>query len=175
MDIAIHDMMKLPNVWFYLFAAGTIITALAVVFSKNIVHWCMYLGATFVGVAAMYILLDAAFLAAVQVLIYVGAVTVLILFAVLLSQKIGGASLIQHNSQSVPAAVLVAVLIWGVISTVAVEVGKCCMGDAAKVPPGTVREIGISLLSWYVVPFEVASVVLLVAMIGAIIIARKDD
>lgn len=168
------DILALPQIWFYLFGAGIIVFALGVALSKNIVHCCMCMGITFMGVAAIYVLLEATFLAAVQVLIYVGAVTVLILFAILLSQKhLGGKPIPQHNSQSIPGAVLCAFIAWCIISAVT---GVCCVGNSAyeTVIPGGVREIGMALLTWYVVPFEIASLVLLVAMIGSIIIARRD-
>lgn len=167
------DILKLPQIWFYIFGAGILVFALGVALSKNIVHCCMYMGVSFVGVAAVYVLLEATFLAAVQVLIYVGAVTVLILFGILLSQKhLGGKPIPQHNSQSIPAALLCALIAWAIISSLTGT--ACCMGKYDSIQAGTIREIGDALLSWYVVPFEIASLVLLAAMVGAIIIARKD-
>jgi NADH:ubiquinone oxidoreductase subunit 6 (subunit J) len=155
------------------FGAGAIACALAVALNRNIVHCALYLGTTFICVAALYLLLDAGFLAAVQILIYVGAITVLILFAILLSEKMLGGQIKQHNRQSIPAAALVAVLVWMLITSVSSAfVDKAAPASAAD--PAAARFIGLSLLGPYVIPFEIASLALLVAMIGAIIIARKD-
>ncbi|MEW6203356.1 MAG: NADH-quinone oxidoreductase subunit J, partial [bacterium] len=79
------QVFNLTSIWFYLFAVVIVVSALCVVSMRNIVHCAMFLACTFTGVAALYVLLDADFLAAIQILIYVGAVTVLILFAIMLS------------------------------------------------------------------------------------------
>lgn len=162
----------LPAIWFYLFAVITVGSALCVVGLKNIVHCAIYLAATFLGVAAVYLLLHAEFIAVVQVLIYVGAVTVLILFAIMLSQKYSGMEIVQHNSQSIPAFFLAAAFIIGmaaVVSRTWVHAAKP-MADVQ----GSAQSIGYMLMQPYVIPFEIASLLLLAALIGAIIIAKKD-
>ena len=169
----LNDIFQLPQLWFHVFGAAAIACALAVVLNRNIVHCAMFLGAAFISVAAIYLLLDAAFLAAVQVLIYVGAITVLILFAVLLSQKLLGQQIVQHNRQSIPAAALIVLLVWTLITSVCGAFSGIA-APASAADPAAARVIGLSLLGPYVIPFEVASLALLVAMIGAIIIARKD-
>ena len=167
----LHEI--LPAVWFYGFGAFILISALCVVGLKNVVHCAMFLGATFICVAALYLVLNAEFIAVVQVLIYVGAITVLILFAVMLSQKYLGGDIKQHNTQSIPAAILVALFLITVVPVIARNWAKYTA--PAKSAQGTAQAIGELLLQPYVLPFEVASLLLLAAMIGAIIIARRDE
>lgn len=163
----------LPALLFYIFSAVTVAGALCVVALKDIVRCAMSFAATMLGVAAIYLLLDAGFIAMVQVLIYVGAVTVLILFAVMLSQKYtGGAEIKQHNRQSLPAAAAVAVFL--AVLVPALTGAWAGVKMPAEADPGTAQAIGALLMQPYVVPFEVASLLLLAAMVGAIIIARKD-
>lgn len=169
----LNEMIRLPQVWFYAFGAAVVAFALVVVLSRNIVHCAMSLAAAFIGVAAIYLLFDAAFLAAVQVLIYVGAVTVLILFAILLSEKILGEPIRQHNRQMISALPLIVLLVAGIISHVGGAAARAGTRLGAEQADG-VREIGLSLLGPHVLPFEIASLMLLVAMVGAIVISRKD-
>jgi len=157
------------SIVFYVLAAITVVAAAAVVWVRNIFHAALFLVLTFVGVAALYITLNADFLAAVQVLIYAGAVAVLLIFAIMLTQnaRMGNRS----NNQRGPA-ILISVLVliavgWTVWNTV-----WPAAGEEPTVP--TTAPIAQLLFNQYVLPFEVASVLLLVAMIGAIILARED-
>lgn len=167
-----HLSEALPAIWFYTFAGVVLVSALCVVGLKNIVHCAMFLASTFLGVAAIYFLLNAEFIAVVQVLIYVGAITVLILFAIMLSQKFLGGEIKQHNTQSLPAAALTAVLAGVLIPVLLDTWGK--VEAPAEAMHGTAETVGAMLVQPYVVPFEVASLVLLAAMLGAVVIARKD-
>lgn len=171
----LSNALNLTNVWFYLFAIVIVISALCVVSMRNIVHCAMFLACVFLGVAGIYVLLNADFLAAVQVLIYVGAITILILFAIMLSVKYVGSEIRHHNSQSIPAFVMILIflVVFGRITA------RAWYGLQPEkfLPPGGMNStqiIGISLLRVYALPFEIASIILLVAMIGAIIIARKE-
>jgi NADH-quinone oxidoreductase subunit J len=168
-----HLNNMLPAVWFYLFAAVAVVSALCVVGLKNVVHCAMFLASTFLAVAAVYLLLNAEFIAVVQVLIYVGAVTVLILFAIMLSQKYTGVELKQHNSQSFPAAVMIGVFLFTLIGVLFREWSS--VKAPAEIAHGSAQVIGDLLMRPYVLPFEVASLLLLAAMIGAIVIARKEE
>ncbi|MEW5946953.1 MAG: NADH-quinone oxidoreductase subunit J [bacterium] len=170
------DPQSFAAIWFYVFAAAALAAAVCVVALPNIVHCAMSLAASFIAVAAIYVLLDAEFLAAVQVLIYVGAVTVLILFAIMLSRKyIPEGALRCHNSQSIPALLLIALFLAIGASIVARAFhGVAPAALSAPADLTNVQLIGVRLMRLYALPFEIASVVLLVAMVGAIIIARRD-
>jgi len=144
--------------------------ALMVVTNRNIFHSALYLILTFIGVAGLYVLLEAEFLAAVQILIYVGAVAVLILFAIMLSGRTFREPSRQLNEQW-PLAAIFAVLFFGVLAYVLLRVPWATV--EAAVPANYLVNLGQDLMGPYLLPFEVASVLLLVAMIGAILIARE--
>ena len=153
------------------FAGLTLGSALMVVLSRNLLHSALFLVLTFFSVAGLYVLLEAEFLAAIQVLIYVGAVAVLYLFALMLTRRVTGEGIRQQNSQVVPA-VLVALLLMVVL------VPMLWTGNwpISSLPPlsDTIPLLGESLLTTYALPFEVMGVVLLVALVGAIILAREN-
>ncbi|MCD6163412.1 MAG: NADH-quinone oxidoreductase subunit J [candidate division Zixibacteria bacterium] len=156
---------------FYVLAIMAGVSALMVVTLKNIFHSALFLVLTLFSVAGIYVLLGAEFLAGVQVLIYVGAITILMIFAIMLTYQINNKSIKQVNEQVVPASLIV--LIFFGMSLFTLFKTGWSVGDGS-LPERNTFELGRQLLSTYVVPFEVVSIVLLVALIGAIIIARQD-
>jgi NADH-quinone oxidoreductase subunit J len=150
----------------------TLGAAVAVVTNKNILHSAFYLVLSFVGVAAIYVLLEAPFIAVVQVLVYIGAIAILIVFAIMLTRRIMSKDLEQRNAQWVLAA-LGAIALFGVMGWIVYSV-NWPVAEAA-VPIDTITILGQELLSTYVVPFEIASVLLLAALVGAILIGRERD
>jgi NADH-quinone oxidoreductase subunit J len=157
---------------FYGLAVIMLASGVVVVSSPNIVHSAVALIPVFLGVTGLYILLNAEFVAGIQVLIYAGAITVLILFVIMLTEGGTGLRLRQRNEQGlVGAAVSLAVaalLIGGVTHTV-------WSRGPGTLPVYTAEAIGLSFLGANVLVFEGTSVVLLVSLIGAIIIARKEE
>jgi NADH-quinone oxidoreductase subunit J len=154
---------------FWVIAATTVICALMVAAVRDLVHAVLFLALTFVGVAGIYIVLAADFVAVVQVLIYAGAVGVLMTFAIMLTPAAD-----RRNSETLfqaPAAVL-AGLVLAVITFVAYDT-EWRISDREAFAT-TAASIGEAFLKPYVVPFEVASVLLMTAMIGAIILTRED-
>ncbi|MBE0606073.1 MAG: NADH-quinone oxidoreductase subunit J [Deltaproteobacteria bacterium] len=151
-------------------AALTVAAALLVALLPNIIYAAVALLFTFAGVAGLYVLLSADFLAATQVLIYVGGILVLIMFAVFLSNRISEAKLSNPTHFRLPAAVICLVL-FGVLSYTAVSTPF-----AVKMGPylPTTADIGELLMTRYLLPFEVASVLLLAALIGAALISRPE-
>jgi len=122
------------------------------------------------SIAGLYVLLGADFIAAVQVLVYVGAVAVLLIFAVMLTARVSGAGIKQQNEQ-VPIALISTLVFVGITLF---GLGKTVWNSrVAPVPEGSVMTIGKLLLTTYVLPFEIVYVVLLAALIGAIVIARR--
>jgi len=164
--------MDLFDIIFYLFALVTVVSAFIVVFSKNIVYSAFSLLFTFFGVAGLYVLLYADFLAITQVMIYVGGILVLILFGVMLTSKIVSIDLKTGTIQSVPALVLVAVVA-GTLAGLFYSTWKGTPTPAPSVETTTTVAIGEMLMTTYLLPFEIASVVLVVALIGAAWNARK--
>jgi NADH:ubiquinone oxidoreductase subunit 6 (subunit J) len=154
---------------FWVLSGATIGGALMVVVSRNLIHAVLYLVLSFIGVAGLYLTLSADFVAVVQVLIYAGAISVLMLFAIMLTPRAS-----RDNAETVfrvPALVL-AVLVTVTIIFVTIETD---WREAARGPfDQTAAAIGEAILDPFVLPFEVASVMLVAAMIGAIMLVRED-
>lgn len=156
----------------WILAIGMGIAALLVVTSRNVVHAALYLVATLMGAAALYVMLLAEFVAWVQVLVYVGAIVVLMLFGLMLTRApIGSANF--DNKQRLLAA-LCAGAVFGVTSWILVDAFSGREITLADVEGVKTRSIGEAIFSSYVLPFEVVSVLLLAALIGAVVIARRD-
>lgn len=157
---------------FYVLAALTVAAAAGVVFNRNLVHGAFLLALTFIGVAGLYVLLQADFLAAVQILVYSGAVAVIIVIGVMLTrwQNVADSSPVNKLGWGgAVAAVLLTVII------VCAEVATPWKLAAASGPSATAPAIAAVLFSDYVVAFEAVAVLLLVAMVGAIILARGAE
>ncbi len=161
---------------FYIIAFVMILSAIAVVALKNIFHAALFLVLTLFCVAAMYILLSAEFLAAVQVLIYVGAISILLIFAVMLTAQLTNYSVRQTNEQSIPALLVsisfIALVIFGIATSH--KIGGFPLAENTEVGGSNTAEIGHLLMRDFILPFELVSVLLLAALIGAIVIARRD-
>ena len=155
---------------FYVLAAITLISALMVAIVRDLIHAVLFLILSFIGVAGLYITLSADFVAVVQVLIYAGAISVLMIFAVLLTPRSDrdNAPVTYAAPLSVLAGLLGAVIIFVGLDTDWRQVEGDRFGQTAA-------EIGKALLDPYALPFEVASIVLVVAMIGAIILVRPGN
>jgi NADH:ubiquinone oxidoreductase subunit 6 (subunit J) len=156
---------------FYILAVLIVGSALMVVTLRNIFHSALFLVLCLFSVAGIYVLLEAEFIAAVQVLIYVGAVTILILFAVMLTHQLSGRTIRQVNDQ--PVAALLIVLSLLVLTLLALSKTAWEVASSSGVSPSA-TDLGRALMTIYVLPFEVVSVVLLVALIGAIVISRRE-
>ncbi len=164
--------MTVAQVIFYLIAALAVGGALGVVLARNAVYAALFLIMALLAVAGVYILLGSEFLALVQVLIYAGAITVLLLFALMLTRT---ADVLESMTGAQwPIAVVVSMLLGGLL--IATVTTSDWPGDA----DGTItrvlfEDLGAALFSQWAVPFEIASLVLLVALVGAIVIAREEE
>jgi NADH:ubiquinone oxidoreductase subunit 6 (subunit J) len=164
--------MDLYTIAFYLFAFVTLASASVVVFSKNILYSGFSLLFTFFGVAGLYVLLTADFIAITQVMIYVGGILVLVLFGIMLTTKVISVDMRTGTFQTLPAVLVVAALagtLVGIFWTTDWTISPNAVGFEKTAP-----KIGEMLLSSYLLPFEVASIVLLVALVGAAMIARRE-
>lgn len=163
--------MTVIQVVFIVLSAVTLGGGLAMVTSRNLLHSALLMILTFVGVAGLYVLLEAPFLAAIQVLVYVGAIATLIIFAVMLTRRLMFGDSPQVNEQWGWVAVM-AVLLFAVLTFVVTQVNWDTV--AAAPPTDAIAGLGRAFMGTYVLPFEVASVLLLVALVGSIIIAREE-
>jgi NADH-quinone oxidoreductase subunit J len=163
--------MDLSTAVFYLVAIITVGSALMVAFSRNIIYSAFSLLGTFAGVAGLYIFLGADFVAGVQLLIYVGGILVLILFAVMLTHRITDVQITNRAAGRIPALIITGVFIYLLIQTIR-ETSWVKVKEVVFQP--TTAKIGDLFLDSYLLPFELASVVLLAALIGAVVISRKE-
>jgi NADH-quinone oxidoreductase subunit J len=175
-SIPILSTMLAQNVAFYILAVSMAAAAIGVVRSQNVVHAALFLVVVLAGAAAQYILVAAEFVAWVQVLIYIGAIVILFLFGIMLTRapmKSEEGSL--DNDQRLAAGV-VGLFLFGVITALLVDAyGKkeiALKGDLVAL--GNTSNIASSIFRDYLVPFEVVSMLLLAALVGAVVIARRD-
>lgn len=160
------------NLIFYVLAAITVLSAILVATLPNIVYSAVALLFTFVGVAGLYVFLSADFLAATQVLVYIGGILILIMFAVFLSNRISDVKISNPARFSWQAA-LICLALFGVLSYTAVKTPFLVKQGLTYQP--TTAEIGELLMTRYLLPFEVASVLLLAALIGAALLSRPES
>lgn len=167
---------------FIVFALIAVVAALGVILSRKPVYSALFLLLNFATLAALYVMLQAQFLAAVQVIVYAGAIVVLFLFVVML---IGGGQLGDIRDSSRPlrqrftgpriaAIVLVLLLLAGLGYGIVTGQLSSAPGDAATFRQGSVQAIASVLYTDYLLPFELASVLLLVGMVGAVVLARSE-
>jgi NADH-quinone oxidoreductase subunit J len=163
--------MSVEQIIFYILAIIALLGALGVVFSGDIVHSALFLVLALLMTAGVFVVLSAEFLGLVQILIYGGAVTILVIFALMLTRarqmrlRLNGA---QQPFALVAGIVLAALLIYMFLST-------AWPGATDRLTVVPFDQFGTELFRTYSVPFEVASLVLLVALIGAVVIARSED
>ncbi|RJE49315.1 MULTISPECIES: NADH-quinone oxidoreductase subunit J [unclassified Dehalobacter] len=158
------------TVMFYVIAIVTLGSALMMVISKNIFHSALLMLVAFLGIAGVFVLLYADFLAATQVLVYAGAITIFVVFAIMFTIRGDMKSTNLFSRNLVPGALLSLIMI--VVNAVMVLTTKWPL-KAMTAPESTAKEIANLMLTKYVVAFEVTAVLLLVAMLGAIVIVKE--
>ncbi len=160
------------NSFFIVIALVSIAAAIKMVTTQNVVHAALYLLVVLSGVAAVYIILGAEFAAATQVLVYIGAILVLLLFGVMLTRaRIGRDTELDHDQKWLGA--LVAVTMGAVMGYSLWEAFEDAQLPDDRLPQRT-EAVADTIFSTYIVPFEAVSVLLLAALIGAVVIARRD-
>jgi NADH-quinone oxidoreductase subunit J len=164
------------NIFFYVIAAVMAFSAIRVVTVKNVVHAAMYLVVVLAGVAAQYILLASEFLAATQVLVYIGAIVVLVLFGVMLTRAKLGEEVNLTNDYwyvgAFTAIILFAVMAFALIDHFGDE--AIDQANAETLLRDNTEQVSDALMGPYLVPFQAVSVLLLAALVGAIVMARRD-
>jgi NAD(P)H-quinone oxidoreductase subunit 6 len=165
-------LVHLVDLVFYLFALMTIGGAAGCAFSRNIIYSAWSLLFAFMGVAGIYVFLGADFPAMAQVLIYVGGILVLILFAIMLTKQIGEDPKLTNAHLALPVGAVLAVITIATLTYMAVMAPWKLEATPSYAPVSA--GLGVAFLTEWLLPFEVASVVLLAALIGSVIIARKE-
>lgn len=153
-------------------AAVLVGAALAVVLSKNLFHSVLWLALALTGTAGVFLSLDAEFLAAVQLLLYAGGVITVVVFAIVVTERLVGERLSQtsrHITSGAVAAIAVAAVVIRVVHR------SPMLGAAAPLPGDVTKLLGDAVLTRFVLAFELLGVLLLVALVGAIYFARPED
>jgi NADH-quinone oxidoreductase subunit J len=165
----------LEYVLFYIFAAIAIVSAILVITRPNVVHSAAFLGAALFAVAGIFLTLHAEFLAGVQVIVYVGGILVLFVFVIMLIAVERSTFERQYNRQwtiaLVTSGILIAQIAYGLYRGRDSFVLPAAAAPAAAA--GNSEQVGMALYTIYLLPFEVASVLLLVAIVGAVVLAKR--
>ena len=165
------DVLVAQNVAFAIMAITMVASALRMVTTRNVVHAALYLVIVLAGVAGIFILLGAEFLGVTQIMVYIGAIVVLFLFGIMLTKGSFGDDDGVTGERRLMAG-LVGLLVFGVMAAALVE--SFADAELSRSGPSTTADIADSIFGYYIVPFEAVSVLLLAALIGAIVVARKD-
>ena len=172
--IAVIMLLFLGQDWgdalFWLFAAVMIGSAFLVVTMRDIIRCGLAMIVCFGSLAGIYAIIGAPLLAAAQVIVYIGAISVLILFAIMLTQTKDAPSRLVFQTQAVPAAI--ASIIIAIV--IALAIGATDWGEAAKRAAITAEEMSNALFRDFVLPFEIVSVLLLAAVIGGVYLAKRE-
>jgi len=164
-------MMNLFDIFFYLFALITVVSAVFVVTVKNVVHSGFYLLFTFFGVSGLYVLLGADFIAVTQIMVYIGGILILLLFGVMITNKITNVEIRSGTINILPAIILIGVFSGGLVS---ILTRTNWIEKNNPISDNTINGLGKLLITDYVLIFELLAILLLVALIGATSIARRE-
>ncbi|HEX9782381.1 MAG TPA: NADH-quinone oxidoreductase subunit J [Opitutaceae bacterium] len=164
----------MQDVFFYIFGTLTLTCAMLVMTNRNAVNAAMFLIVSFLGMAALFVLLEAYFLAMIQVLVYAGAVVVLFLFIIMLLDIQGGPRIRTKPLTAVAGLVSVSMLVLGIVWMVRAG----ALPEPETLPPASgvsMKAFGYSLFTTYLLPMQVTGFLLLVSMIGVIVLSKKFD
>ena len=147
-------------------------SALAVVLTKNLFHAVLWLALALTGTAGIFLMLDAEFLAAVQLLLYAGGIVTVVVFAIVVTERLVGERIAQTSRRLVAGAIVCATLLMLLVSAIA---RQPLATERPTMPEQLTQEIGETVLTRFVLPFELLAVLMLVALLGAIYFARAED
>jgi NADH:ubiquinone oxidoreductase subunit 6 (subunit J) len=164
--------VTLDTLAFWALAIVLVGSALAVVLSKNLFHAVLWLALALTGTAGVFLLLEAEFLAGVQLLLYAGGIVTIMVFAIVVTEKLVGERITQTNRRIVAGAILAASL----AGTVCLAIWRQAVPDTRPVMSGDLTAaIGQSVMTRFVLPFELLALLMLAGLMGAIYFARPDD
>lgn len=161
------------TILFYVFAALTVGSAFVVVFSRSMIYAAFSLLFTFMGVAGLYVLLSADFIAVAQIMVYIGGILILLVFGVMLTRKATDVEIRSGTMATLPG-LLVSGAVIGTLIHAFTQVEWMQVQQMPSIQ-GTTLELGELLMTTFILPFEVAGILLLVAVMGAALIARRQE
>ena len=157
---------------FYIIALFTLVSAFCAMSLRNLVHCALCLALSFLGVAGLFLHLNAGFVAFAQILVYVGAVAILIVFAILLTRNAENSADVAEKSNLL-VAIPLTVVVGALLLNAAFSTKVAMSAQPATAPP--VRELGRALMTTHVVPLEIIGLLLTVALLGAVVLALPDQ
>ena len=164
--------MNLEPIAFWALAGILVASALAVVLTKNLFHSVLYLALALTGTAGIFLTLDAEFLAAVQLLLYAGGVVTIVVFAIVVTDRLVGERITQTSRHVLSGALVAGAVLLALLSFIArAPLG----GERPLIENDVTRAIGQTLLTRFVLPFELLGVLFLIVLLGATYFARPDD
>src|SRR5213594_2164812 len=167
----------LELILFYIFAAIAVVSSIFVITRNNVVHSAAFLGATLFAVAGIFLTLRAEFLAGVQVIVYVGGILVLFVFVIMLIAVERSVHERQYNRQKtialITSAILIVEIAYGLYRGRDSLILPSIVTPPAAAAAGNSEQVGTALYTSYLLPFEIASILLLVAIVGAVVLAKK--
>ena len=166
--------MNYYDIIFYLFALVTVGSAFFVVTTRNIVYAAFFLLFTFFGVTGIYVLLAADFVAIVQLIVYVGGILILLLFGVMLTNRITSVQIKSGAFQVLPATIGVGLLAGILIASMINADWHSAASATSQVPESSTHNLGLLLVNEYAIVFELLGMLLLIALIGAASMARRS-
>ena len=164
--------MTAETIAFAVLATVIVVSALAVVLSKNLFHAVLWLALALTGTAGIFMLLDAEFLAAVQLLLYAGGIVTVVVFAIVVTERLVGERITQTNRRLVGGGVVCAALLVVLVSAIGRQPLTI---TRPPMPADLTKTIGEDVLTRFVLPFELLAVLMLTALLGAIYFARTED
>jgi NADH-quinone oxidoreductase subunit J len=167
--------MTLEQIVFLVVAVVTLVAGISVVTSRNLIHSALWLILTLFGVAVFYVLLNAGFFAVIQVIVYIGAIAILFIFAAMLTRRVMQDTGPQSNSNWWLGLIIAVLLLVGIVFVLINWQGFTATAPELLSTTTSLNQLGLALVSpdFYVLPFELASVLLVAAMIGAIFVAGE--
>ena len=172
--------MAIQQIIFYTFAALAVISALLILFTRNVLYAAFLLIISFLCISAVYVFAGADFIAITQILVYVGGVLVLMIFGVMLTNKLSGKAVTTQGHHQFWGA-LISISIFGILSYTILQVNfgalqwiQRAKTSGQQITGSTVNTLGVQLMSDFVFPFELAGVLLLITLIGAAFIAKRQ-
>ena len=164
--------MTAETIAFGVLASMIVGSALAVVLTRNLFHAVLWLALALVGTAGIFLMLDAEFLAAVQVLLYAGGIVTVVVFAIVVTERLVGERISQTSRQLAGGSIVCAALLALLVSAIA----RQPLATARLPLPGDLtKTIGVNVLTRFVLPFELLAVLMLTALLGAIYFARTEE
>lgn len=167
--------MTPEQIIFIVVALVTLLAGMSVVTSRNLIHSALWLILALFGIAIFYVLLDAGFFAVIQVIIYIGAIAILFIFAAMLTRRVMQDTGSQSNSGWWLGALIAVLLFAGIAIILVNSQGFTTLAPELANPSGRIIQLGLALVSTdqFVLPFELASILLVAAMVGAIFVAGE--